>query len=352
MRLSLTKISWQYSIFQLAFWGSYWLMNMVFAKAWGYNYEFMGAVFLYLSLIMFGVTHAIRWIYKRTLYKKSISVICLYLGLFLPIVSILVQLILYGLILLAVQTNPAVAGGVGVSSLGAFIGYSMNTCIIFIIWCLIYLLRAEWIKRRETEREYWQNQIKLRDMELHFLRSQINSHFLFNAINNIRSLILEDAQAARQGLSDLATLLRGLMQIESRQTVSLREEIEWVKGYLSLEALQFEQRLVYEFSVSPELLDAQLPPLLLQTLVENAIKHGIARRRMGGKIQIIASRLNADRWQLQVENPVAELAAEHKGNNIGLKNTHDRLQNVFGEKASFALDYLANKVLAKVDMPL
>lgn len=343
---------WRYSIFQFAFWGTYFLMNMAFAKAWGYAYEFMGIIFLTLAILMFSVTHIIRWSYKRFFLKKNIGIICLYLFLFLPTASLVVQMVLYWAIYLAVQTNPSIASGIGSSSIGAYIGYSMNTCIIFIIWCLVYLLRAEWIKRHETERNYWQNQIKLRDMELHFLRSQINSHFLFNAINNIRALILEDAKAARQGLSDLATLLRGLMQIESRPTVSLREEIEWVKGYLALEALQFEQRLEYEFVIDPELLDAQLPPLLLQTLVENAIKHGIARRKSGGKIQIMASPKQEGLWQLQIENPVAELPANHQGNKIGLKNTLERLETAFDKKATLELDYLPTKVIAKVEMPL
>src|SRR5690606_35913235 len=126
---------------------------------------------------------------------------------------------------------------------------------------------------------FWQNEIRLRELELQFLRSQINSHFLFNALNNIRALILEDTSAARQALSDLATLLRGLMQSEHKQTVPLREELEWVQGYLALESLQFEQRLQFDLDIDSTLLDASLPPMLLQTLVENAIKHGIARRR-------------------------------------------------------------------------
>lgn len=341
----------KYWLFQSGFWGGYWLLNMVFVAAWGYKSSIMAIIFSILSLLMFTFSHGLHFVYKQYFHQKPILHISLQLLWLLPGASVLIQFLLFGIIYLIITSNPETAQGIQPASTGSFIGYSMNTCIMLVLWCLAYLLRAEWVKRRNTERHYWQNQIQLREMELHFLRSQINSHFLFNALNNIRSLILEDTQAARQGLSDLATLLRGLMQIESKPKVSLRDELEWVKGYLALETLQFEQRLQYEFTIAPELLDAELPPLLLQTLVENAIKHGVARRKSGGTIYIRAITQTNNRWQLQVENPVAELPADHQGNGIGLKNTRDRLSAAFGDNAQLNL-HIANTVIVTVEMPL
>lgn len=309
----------KYWLSQLVFWGGYWLLNIIFVTAWGYSSVLMNSVFAILSLLMFGFTHSLRFLYKRFFHQKSLAYICLQLLWLLPLASTFIQLILFGIIYMTLQTNPALGQSLQNSSAGSFIGYSMNTCIMLILWCLVYLFRAEWVKRRQMEKAHWENQVKLRDIELQFLRSQINSHFLFNALNNIRSLILEDTQAARQGLTDLATLLRGLMHSDTKVTVSLRDEVEWVKGYLALETLQFEQRLSYELTIDTELLDAQLPPLLLQTLVENAIKHGVARRRLGGKIRISATLASSNCWRLRVENPTAELPAEQESNGIGLK---------------------------------
>ncbi len=341
----------KYWLFQLAFWGGYWLLNIVFVTAWGYASVLMNSIFAILSLLMFGFTHGLRFLYKRFFHQKSLAYICLQLLWLLPVASVVIQFILYGIIYMTLQTNPALGQGLQNSSAGSFIGYSINTCIMLILWCLVYLFRAEWVKRRQMETAHWENQVKLRDIELQFLRSQINSHFLFNALNNIRSLILEDTQAARQGLTDLATLLRGLMHSDASLTVSLRDEVEWVKGYLALEALQFEQRLSYELAIETELLDAQLPPLLLQTLVENAIKHGIARRRLGGKIRVSAKPVSSNRWQLQVENPTAELPAEYESNGIGLKNARDRLSAAFADNARLELQF-SGTVVATVEMPL
>jgi LytS/YehU family sensor histidine kinase len=149
----------------------------------------------------------------------------------------------------------------------------------------------------------------------------------------------------------LATLLRGLLQAEAHTTVPLREELDWVRGYLALEALQFEQRLQYEFAIDDSLLDAKVPPLLVQTLVENAIKHGIAGRRTGGLVSLRAQRLNDSEWQLEVENPAAELPALHQGNGIGLANARERLAIAFGERATLELQ-LGEHVVARVCMPL
>jgi sensor histidine kinase YesM len=341
----------KYWLFQLAFWGGYWLLNLIFVTAWGYSSTLMNSIFFFLSLLMFVFSHSLRFIYKSFFYEKTLLHISLHLLWLLPLASVLIQFILFGIIYLIVQMDPVSSQGLQTASLGSFIGYSINTCIMLVLWCLVYLFRAEWVKRRKTEMDYWQNQIKLRDIELQFLRSQINSHFLFNALNNIRSLILEDVQAARQGLNDLATLLRGVMHSEAKITVSLREEVEWVKGYLALESLQFEQRLSYELAIDPALLDAQLPPLLLQTLVENAIKHGISRRRFGGSIRISANPISSSHWRLQVENPTAELPAEHESNGIGLKNARDRLFAAFGNNARLELHF-SGTVIATAEMPL
>jgi signal transduction histidine kinase len=344
-------ISREYWKLQFIFWSAYWLLNLIFAGSWGYNSWLTNVLFVFLSVLLVGVTHGYRLLYVRYALDKPIGTIGLHLLWLLPLSALLIQILVSAFVYICLQLFPVAPQSVGPWSAAAFVTYVFNTAIILMLWCLVCLWRFESLRRRETERDHWRNEVRLREVELQFLRSQINSHFLFNALNNIRALILEDPQAARQGLSDLATLLRGVMHSEAVSTVSLRDEVELVKGYLALEALQFEQRLSFDLAIDPRVQDARLPPLLLQTLVENAIKHGIARRATGGAVRISAVPLAGGRWRLEVENPPAELPPKHASNGIGLKNARERLKAVFGELASLDLAFAGN-VRATAELPL
>ncbi|WP_151034003.1 sensor histidine kinase [Cellvibrio sp. KY-GH-1] len=344
------RTSKTYLAVQLIFWSCYFLINLIFVSVSGYYTHTSALIFLLLSLLLGCASHVLRKLYHRFAQPQSTLRLGLHLCWLLPTTALVVQTLLHGLIFLSIQLfGPS--DNIQPVSVGSFVGYSINTGIMLTLWSILYLFQREFRQRRETEIAHWRDQAKLRDMELQFLRSQINSHFLFNSLNNVRSLILEDPQAARQGLADLATLLRGLLHADNKLTVSLREELDWVGGYLALESLQFEQRLSYAFQIDEALLDEKLPPLLLQTLVENAVKHGIARRRAGGRIQISAQRLSPTHWQLEITNPSAELPAEHSGQSIGLTNTRARLAAAFGDQARLDL-VLGVSVSARVDLPL
>lgn len=336
---------------QAAFWGVYLLINLAFVHIWNQFSAAAACIFVAHTLLLIAASHGLRKLYHQHADDQQFTQMMLQLLWVLPLGALLIQCVLHLFIYGLLVHTPVQQGTIHPFSLSGFIGYSINTAIILSLWSILYLLRSEFKKRRETEIAHWRDQAKLRDMELQFLRSQINSHFLFNSLNNLRALILEDPQAARQGLADLATLLRGLLQVETHITVTLREELDWVRGYLALEALQFEQRLQYELIVDDSLLNAKVPPLLLQTLVENAIKHGIAGRRKGGTISLRAQPIGAEQWQLAVENPAAELPALHQGNGIGLANTRARLAIAFGDKATLDLQ-LGERVIAQVNMPL
>jgi hypothetical protein len=340
-----------YWLFQALFWSIFYIMNIVFARVWGYSSALYDAMFAVLAIMLFGVTHGYRWLYLRYRARRPAHEVWLHLAWLLPLSAVLVQLVFGSGVQLFYKARVEAAGAGATHGNGQFASYVISTTVMLLVWSLACLARAESRRRRDAERDYWQNQLRLREVELQFLRSQINTHFLFNALNNIRSLVREDADAARQGLSDLATLLRGLMHSEGVSAVRLADELELVKGYLALEALQFEQRLEFDLQVDPSLRDARLPPLLLQTLVENAVKHGIARRPAGGMVRISATPLSATRWQLQVENPPAELPAQHAGNGIGLRNARDRLKAAFGELARLDLT-LGTPVRATAELPL
>ena len=344
-------VSRRYLWAQLFFWGGYFLLNVVFLGLWGSTSLFFNILFVLLSLTLGFTSHGLRALFKHYARDWSFLRIGLHLLWLLPLAALSTQLILWVIVSGVAKLFPSLTVGVKPTSLGNMLGYAINCCIMLGFWCALYLLRAEFYKRRNSEISYWQLQAQLKENELQFLRSQINSHFLFNAINNLRALIKEDPEAARTGLANLSILLRGLLQSDGQQLVSLRDELEWVRGYLALESLQFETRLHYSIAVDDALLNAKLPSLILQTLVENAIKHGIAGRPTGGSLAIKIIALDNNRWKMQVINPPAEFQSSHQGNKIGLQNARERLAIAYGNNAHLTLE-MGDQVVATVEMPI
>lgn len=348
----MKKPSTHYIRAQILFWCAYLVLNFVFMSLWGAHLTpFLIGMFLWISIVLGTISHGFRYLYKTCATNRSLLNTSLHLIWLIPLAALSAQIIIMSFIYSITKLMPQITAGAQPVSTGGLLGYALNYCILLGLWSTIYLLRAEFHKRRNSEIAYWQVQAQLKENELQFLRSQINSHFLFNAINNLRSLVKEDAEAARNGLASLSVLLRGLLQTDGQQLVTLREEMEWVKGYLSLEALQFENRLTTEMNIDENLLTAKLPSLILQTLVENAIKHGIAARRAGGHLQIDIKKINLTHWQIKVINPLPEFQPTHQGNKIGLRNARERLQLAFGDNAHLNLD-IAEQVTAIVEIPL
>ena len=190
-------------------------------------------------------------------------------------------------------------------------------------------------QKRETELREEQLQRQLVQAELTALKQQVQPHFLFNALNAISSLMREGESAkAVETIALLSTLLRKLMANAGNQEIELWRELDYVQCYLSVEKVRFEERLEMDFAIEEDCLDALVPTLILQPLVENAVKHGIAQRRTPGRVRISAHR-TADRLHIEVFNDPAEggrrpEAADNHG--IGLQATRARLERAFGPK--------------------
>jgi LytS/YehU family sensor histidine kinase len=167
---------------------------------------------------------------------------------------------------------------------------------------------------------------------------QLHPHFLFNTLNTISVLMQEDVEAANRMLVRLSELLRLTLRNTDAHEVSLKQELEFLRGYLEIEQTRFQDRLRVRWQVAADTLDAQVPNLLLQPLVENAIRHGIAPRSTAGTIEIRAARRNGT-IELQVRDDGAGLSGELKQNNsgIGLANTQARLKQLYGDKHRFHL---------------
>ncbi|WP_048826576.1 sensor histidine kinase [Hymenobacter sp. DG25B] len=237
----------------------------------------------------------------------------------------------------------------------AQLGYCMNLAILLTLWAAAYVGWYYLHRSRRAEIEKWQLTAAVREAELNTLRAQLNPHFLFNGLNNIRALVSEDPERARQALAHLAELLRYVMQHSATPLVPLGQELDIVADYLALEALQLEDRLQYSLDVDPATRAVPLPPLTVQLLVENAIKHGVAGRPAGGSVALTAQ-LDADGWLcLTVRSPgryYPAQAAESSG--LGLRSLRERLAQAFGPAAAFALandPAAADTVLATLRLP-
>lgn len=225
--------------------------------------------------------------------------------------------------------------------------------LVFWLCCYFFYHLSDRFNRSEIERLRLSTHVK--DAELRALKSQVNPHFIFNALNSLRALIDEDPSRAREAVTQLANLLRYSLQSGQLETVPLEDELRIVNDYLALEQVRHEERLRVRLDVAPDTLTLPIPPLLLQTLVENAVKYGISRRAEGGEIAIIA-RCRGESLQLRVTNPgelSAPSAARPGSTGVGLRNAAERLRLLFGEQASLQLREDAPAlVVAEATLPL
>jgi hypothetical protein len=213
----------------------------------------------------------------------------------------------------------------------------LNWAVLFMIWLAIYFIAVTVRRHRSAELRQSELARALQLAELRLLKTQLNPHFLFNALNTVRSLIADDPSRAQGAVTRLANTLRYTLSSGQDELVTLSQELEIVADYLELESMRFEERLRVEYDVAPGAGVVYIPVMLLQTVVENAIKHGIAELPSGGVLRISAA-LRDDVLVLEVQNPrpPAATRAAHEG--IGLRNADERLRLLFGTRASLDLD--------------
>jgi sensor histidine kinase YesM len=228
---------------------------------------------------------------------------------------------------------------------------------ITLLWCLIYFIvhYMENYKKKEIESLIWEAAVK--DYELRTLKSQLNPHFMFNAMNSIRALIEEDPESAKVAITKLSNILRYSLQMERMERVPLEDEIETVKNYLDLERIRFEDRLKYKLDVDKSSEKIEIPPMMIQTLIENGIKHGVSKQTKGGEIQLkskIQSTPNGSKLKIEIRNS-GHFSEEQLKNSsgFGVSNTKHRLNLLFGEKANFSIkNENGDTVLAEVEIPI
>jgi len=177
---------------------------------------------------------------------------------------------------------------------------------------------------RDAERRVLTSQVSAREAELRALRAQLNPHFLFNSLNSISSLAGSEPESARRMCQLLGDFLRTSLSLGARHRVAFAEELALAERYLAVEQVRFGERLIFEKRVQPEAERCQVPPLLIQPLIENAVKHGVADRIEGGTVRVSAA-VKDGALEISVENPRDPDAPPRRGQGMGLENVRQRL---------------------------
>jgi len=212
-----------------------------------------------------------------------------------------------------------------------------NWAVLYMIWLAIYFAAVGLREYRTVRLKQSELARALQLAELRLLKSQLNPHFLFNALNTVRSLIADNPSRAQSAVTRLANTLRYTLSSRQDELVTLSQELNIVADYLELESMRFEDRLCIERDVRADAASVYLPVMLLQTLVENAIKHGIAELPSGGLLRISAV-LENGMLHVEIENPRPPAPIPATGEGVGLRNARDRLRLLFGTRATLDLD--------------
>lgn len=226
----------------------------------------------------------------------------------------------------------------------------INWIFLLWVWSLLYFVfhYIDNYKKEQIKNLEWQaakNQI-----ELNKLKSQLNPHFIFNSMNSIRALVDENPKLAKDAINQLANVLRNSLLMGKEKLISLQEEMKIVNDYLSLEKTRFEERLTIAQHISPESLSYTVPPLMLQTLVENGIKHGISKLPEGGTIEI-RSTVKDSNLEIAIYNNGTYDSKKQSETGFGIANTIQRLKLIYGKTACFNISNKENKVLTELTIP-
>ena len=341
----------RYWFFQLGGW-SVWALTMLF---FAYLFEREVSI-LFLYRCFFAVLLGI--IFTQILR----AIIIRFNWLQMPIEKVIPRLILVMLIISSVYTisQMSIVEALNLSerirdpkiNFGRrFLLNSVDNLIFLTVWLLIYYAYHyfERVNRQQVDTHRLNAVVK--DLELKTIKSHINPHFIFNALNSIRALVDENPERARKAITELSNILRNSMQAEKLETVPLENELNIVRDYLALEQMRFEERLKVDFEIDEDTLDQPVPPMMLQTLVENAIKHGISKQVDGGMVKI-KSDFHNHQHEIIVQNSGRINGSLHS-EGFGIQSTQDRLNLMFGDKAKFEIKDIANNIVeAKIILPV
>jgi len=309
---------------------------------WHYLVSWLVGVYVWMLL-----TPAVLWLGRRFPFEREHWVRRILTNLALAVAVALIQLTIESAILHRIGIFPAIMPTFAatfaflliIAFHQAFLMYWMLLAVQYgFLWYRKYVEGKQAALRLELRSAQLESQ--LTRAHLSALNMQLQPHFLFNTLNAIMVLVRQQKnREAEEMLGGLSDLLRCVLDDVDAQEVSLRRELEYVGLYLAIEQVRFQDRMSVEMAVDPDVVDAAVPHMVLQPIVENAIRHGIGGSSAAGKIRIGARRVN-DALEMKVQDDGPGLAAANGGQTrgIGLTNTRARLQQLYGEAASLTVE--------------
>lgn len=338
--MSKTQIYWA---LQVAGWTAFIMYDFIFYTL---EYEFDIKYFL-LSIANIFLAITLTHIYRLIVRKWNWSSLPIHKLVFRVALSVLILALIMTFANLPLDRE-ILAQNI-IDNPWLFWNYISNWSKTLLTWILSYTIYHYVEHNRMTELEKIMLKTSMREAEAKVLRSQLNPHFTFNALNSIRALVSEDPKKAQQSITQLSNILRNSLLADRRKTVDLREELKTVEDYLELEKVRYEERLEYSIQADPQTLYWQVPPMMLQTLVENGIKHGVSKMTKGGSVKLEAV-LDGNKAKILIHNS-GSLGDTDSGG-VGLLNTVERLSILYGKEASFKIyQEDTDHVCAEISIP-
>jgi len=335
-----------YWIFQVAGWSLYAVLTIISGPIITENNldASMLALFVSEALFFVIVSHAYRsFIIKRQWLTQSMPRL---------IPRVLLATLLMGFLIYALRVTVSYILDVfspKLYEISNILGLTSTNALLFFIWSLFYFI-FHYFERFNLSLQY---EHALNEIELNQLKSQLNPHFIFNALNSIRALVDENPAKSKNAINQLANILRNSLVTDKERLTSFEDELKTVKDYLGLESIRYEERLQTEFNIDPKSQKFLIPPLMLQTLIENGIKHGISTLKEGGKIRLETHVTENSLLNIQIRNSGQYLNGEYKKSGFGIKNTKQRLKLIYGSEANFKIsNENQSTVLTEVVIPL
>ncbi|MDA8715233.1 histidine kinase [Flavobacteriales bacterium] len=334
-----------YWIAQVLGWGTLITLGLIFQKGEIRSEFVLEAALFFLSGIV--ITHfyrgiIIKWNWLTLKLIKLIPVVL--------IASILLSVLFFSTDFMMdylLGRRPVI-----LKNFGDLIFQILSYAAYFLFWSIIYFGYHLFEKSREQEIRNIQLRATKNVAELQNLRTQLNPHFMFNAMNSIRALVDENPEKAKVGITKLSNLLRSTLIAGKKDLLPFEDELDIVKDYLDLEKIRFEERLNFSFDIEPELLKRNFPPLLLQTIVENAVKHGISSLSKGGRVFISANMVENNMIIRVLNSGKYNPDKRSKSTAIGIENSIKRLQIMFGDQAHLKIGNHAGEVRTTITLPL
>lgn len=320
-----------YVIFQICGWSVYTLFQIV------YSYDSSGSIttrrlifFIIEGFLCLGVTHIFRNLIKKWKWLSA-PIHKLVPGIFIAVFAMALAVYFLKIpvnVLLGRLFNPQTA-----FDIQQILAQSIVYSIVFFLWTVCYFT-YHYFDQYNKSLKYEASMIEI---ELNNLKSQLNPHFIFNALNSIRALVDENPRKSKQAINQLSNILRKSLASDKQGLTNFDDEMKIVKDYLGLESIRFEERLKTEFDIHPDSQRFLVPPLMIQTLVENGIKHGISRLTPGGIIQV-KTHVEGDKLRIQIRNSGHMVNGAKRGKSgLGIKNTVQRLKLLYGDEATFKI---------------